>query len=670
MRIFMRRTLFCLILLILTHRLLGQSNPVPFLGQPLVPVSAAPGSPALTLTINGSGFISSSVVHWNGTALTTTFVNASQLTASIPATDLTASGSTAVTVSNPTPGGGNSNSVTFAVQPPVSGTPVFTTFPQNSSSLGPAFPEAVGDFNGDGELDIAGVASTDGGTTTTISAFVALGNGDGSFQAPQLSPAGKASTASLAAPLIAADLNADGKLDLVVANSDDGTVSVLLGNGDGTFQTPTTYAVTGPTVVRAADFNRDGKLDLIVGSNQSGLVSVSLLLGNGDGTFQPHVDTLTGTTAVTAMDIADIDRDGNLDVVTADNINTSTGPHTMSVLEGNGNGTFKSPILSGATFAPNGNLVGILAADFNADGRVDLAIGVRGAVGNGTFFLTGNGDGTFGAPSQIVSLFGFLDGIGDFNGDGKLDIASGDLLSNGSTIGLGNGAGAFQIFGIEGPAPGVVGDFNHDGALDLATSTGSIPPDPSTIMKVQLQGTFQDFTVGLGGTSATVSAGKSADVSLFVAPVGGFSQSINLTCSGLPTGVSCSFTPASVTFSGTATQEVKLTFTGASSTASLTSSPSRFSSGVLATLLLAIVPAMVISFRKKRANGSGVSYFLGLGFLIVLGAAMSGCGGGGNGNGGGGGGGLTPGTSSVTVNASSALTPTITHAATITLTVH
>jgi hypothetical protein len=664
MRNSIRHSLFCVSLLILTHSLLGQSNPIPFLEQPLVPVSAAPGSPAITLTVNGSGFVSTSAVLWNGTALPTSFVNTSQVTASVPSSNLASVGTATVTVSNPAPGGGVSNSVPFTLQAPVAGSPLFTIFPQSDSLLANAQLEVAGDFNADGKLDLAGVIATNPGVDRTTSAFVKLGNGDGSFQPAKLFAVGN-SDLPLKQTMRAADFNADGKLDLAVVNNVDSTVSVLLGNGDGTLKAAANFAVPSSGLIFAADMNRDGKLDLIVGTNSGSVGAVSILLGNGDGTFQAHADKFTGTTVVSAFAIADINRDGNLDIVAADDSN----PHGLSVLEGRGDGTFNSPIVSTFTETPYGTLTGMYAADFNADGVVDLAIGVRGAVGNGTFLLLGNGDGTF-AASIFTGVFGFLDGMGDFNGDGKLDLAAGDFhfQTNGSTnIGLGTGTGTFQLLSISGLIPGVVGDFNNDGALDIA-NINNVLPDTTTHIQVLIQGLFEDFTLGLSMADVTISAGKSTDVTLDVTPVGGFSQTVNLSCSGLPVGVTCSFTPASVTFSGATTQEVKVTFTGASSMVSLNGSPFRFPSALFATLLMSIVPGMVFSLRKKKGNGSVVSCVLAFWCLLVLGTVMSGCGGG-SGNGGGGGGGLTPGTSIVTLNASSALTPSVTHAATVTLTV-
>src|SRR6266852_647237 len=103
------------VIVFLATSLLGQSNPVPFVNQPLVPTTVVPGSAAFTLTVNGTGFVSGSVVNWNGSPRTTTFVSGSQLTAAISAADVAMVGTPSITVTSPTPGGGKSNAVPFSI---------------------------------------------------------------------------------------------------------------------------------------------------------------------------------------------------------------------------------------------------------------------------------------------------------------------------------------------------------------------------------------------------------------------------------------------------------------------------------------------------------------------------------------------------------------------------
>jgi len=152
-----------------------QTNPVPFVNQPLVPSAVAPGGPDFTLTVNGTGFFSGATVNWNGTPLATTFVSSSQLTATVPAANIVTAGSTLITVSNPAPGGGKSGPTTFEVRIPGASTLVLTA-PLPPHGISPV-DAAVADFNGDGKADLA--FAVNGG-----SAYIYLGNGDGTFRSP------------------------------------------------------------------------------------------------------------------------------------------------------------------------------------------------------------------------------------------------------------------------------------------------------------------------------------------------------------------------------------------------------------------------------------------------------------------------------------------------------
>ncbi len=316
----------------------------------------------------------------------------------------------------------------------------------------------VGDFNGDRKLDLAVADRESDGVS------ILLGNGDGTFQ-PQVKYAAGRKPVTVAQ----GDFNQDGKLDLVLTSELDNTVAVLLGNGDGTFQAQTRFP-TGvlPFGVATGDFNRDGKLDLVVTNEtcpRSKIcdTSVSILLGNGDGTFQAHVDFASrqGARFVTT---ADFNGDGKLDVATNDG----------SLFLGNGDGTLQPRITLG-TFGGEGALI---AADFNGDGKVDLACA-------GFFVALGNGDGTF-VP---VNTTGGVGGLGittaDFNGDGKLDLAVANTgvsdifecctFGNTASVLVGNGDGTFGgkvAAGVGGNAGATKGDFNRDGKLDLASAQG------------------------------------------------------------------------------------------------------------------------------------------------------------------------------------------------------
>jgi hypothetical protein len=214
----------------------------------------------------------------------------------------------------------------------------------------------VGDFNGDGTLDVAVANAFDPNGTVTV----LLGNGDGTFGTPVSYPAG-ASPGSLAE----GDFAGDGILDLAVANSTAGTLSILRGRGDGTFQAPVSYAVGGdPSSVAVADFNGDGFLDLAVANPNS--TTFSVLLGRGDGTFQ-GAHTFAFGAGLRSLAVGDFNGDGIPDLAVA----SATVSGTVSVLLGRGDGTFQPRL----DYYSSGRLpLSVATADFNGDGFADLAV--------------------------------------------------------------------------------------------------------------------------------------------------------------------------------------------------------------------------------------------------------------------------------------------------------
>ncbi|HEY6293675.1 MAG TPA: choice-of-anchor D domain-containing protein, partial [Terriglobia bacterium] len=516
------------------------ANPVPQINQPLVPASTAPGGAGFTLTLNGAGFVSGAAVKWNGSSRTTTFVSSIQLTAKINSSDISKAITASITVVNPSPGGGTSNVVFFQVTP--SATEVSFSGGSAPTASGPLSVVAA-DFNSDGKQDLA-VANE-----SADSVSILLGNGNGTFQshvdyATGLGPQ----------DVVVGDFNGDGKLDLAVADAGENsqgqvadTVSILLGNGNGTFQSHVDYA-TGQVPVRIAigDFNGDGKLDLAVVNQLAS--TVSILLGNGNGTFQAHVDYSVGLEP-SAVVVGDFNRDDKLDLAVA---NFST--QTVSVLIGNGNGTFQSAVDYPAFLDP----VAVVAADFNGDGKLDLA--VPGLVSSSVAVLLGNGDGTFDAPA-FYSTGQYPESVatGDFNGDGILDLA----LPTDSSLGtisvlLGKGDGSFQSAANfpSGLLPVAIttADFNNDGKLDVATADldGNAVSAllETTVLLSPATVTFTSQNIGTTSAPETVTLTNIGTTSVSVSSIATalpFAET-NTCSSSLNAGASCT---ASITFTPT-----------------------------------------------------------------------------------------------------------------------
>ncbi|MGA2372192.1 MAG: FG-GAP repeat domain-containing protein [Candidatus Korobacteraceae bacterium] len=435
------------ILLLLSTTIVTAQNPVPLISQPLVPSAFAPSVPGITfeLTVNGTGFVSDSVVNWNGRPLTTAYVNGSKLYAYILSSDTEQATTAWITVVNPTPGGGTSNVVFLPINNPTS---TVSFEPRVNYTVG-ANPQyiATADFRHNGKLDL--VAANDGSGTVSV----LLGNGDGTFRSHADYPAGS----STQVPIVGV-FSSDGILDLATSNWGPG-LAVLMGRGDGTFLPMVGYSEAGGYHGITADFNGDGKLDLAIADS-----GVSVLLGNGDGTFRPGVEYEAGGFSTTVA-TGDFNRDGILDLVTS---NFSTG--NVSVLLGNGDGTFRPHVDYPAGLNPTG----VVVADFNGDGKLDLAVGIPGSDGGAVAILLGNGDGTFRAPVDYPVPEGAVRvDVGDVNQDGKLDLVVANSHEAGVNILLGNGDGTFQpqLFFPCGNRPwnALPADFNGDGHLDIAT---------------------------------------------------------------------------------------------------------------------------------------------------------------------------------------------------------
>jgi len=716
-----------LLLLLAGKMMLAESNPVPFVNQPLVPSAVAPAGPSFTLTVNGTGFVSGSAVNWNGTALSTTFVSDSQLTATVPASNIATPSTASITVSSPAPGGGTSNVVWFAVAVPETSAQ-FAIVNSNSNGVVPNFQTPiVGDFTGNGKLDFvtnwtigsdsyiiytflgnnngtfqplvsdgsdleffaAGDFNGDGildlvGTTGQILSFsfnILTGNGNGTFS--QFGTGYSFPPDQYPEQAVAiGDFNGDGKLDVALpvtnGNATNGGVYVFLGNGDGTFRSPV-ISNTGSFLQNIAflggvgDFNRDGKLDLIGISG----TQLAFLQGNGDGTFQApstfypvQAGGQNGTIVA-----ADLNGDDKLDLITLQYPPTNT----FTVLLGNGDGTFTVQ----PPYPISGSINGAAAiGDFYANGKLDLVVS--------SFLVPGNGDGTFQSPIALPTS-AFLNAAGDFNNDGRLDLvvsSESDLegpvyllqnvpvasLSPATSLDLGT-----QLIGTTSTAKSVMlsnlgtaplnvssisiaganpGDFsfhslcsstlavNASCQINVTFTPTAAGPRSATLTvssngvgsptSVTLIGAAQDFSLTATYSTVSVSPGGTAVYALNITPVSGFNQPVTLACSGTPAQSTCSVSPSSITLNGSSASTATVTVTTTGSAVGMTQpfgglpmGPSMFGSWLASwgTLGLVMMVTSVVALRRDLRQQLAVCGFTLL-LLLAVGTTMPACGGG------------------------------------------
>jgi hypothetical protein len=488
---------------------------------------------------------------------------------------------------------------------------------------------AVADFNGDGNPDLAVVNVGNSGSGNVS---ILLGNGDGSFL-----PANSIAAGTHPLSLAVADFDEDGRLDLVVGDAIDGnsgTLELLLGNGDGTFQSTKSFGFEGSiSSLVVADFDGDlhADLALAVAAVAPSQPRVAVLLGNGDGTFRQGESILNTGGSILASDFND---DHKVDLVVG-----------KSILLGNGDGTFRPGLGLGVVFqfgAPSS------AGDFNRDGKLDLVMAAASFHGescqSSVEVLLGNGDGTFQAPKDVFDVqsncsIGLFAATGDLNGDKNLDVVvteSSDLgVKKPGSVFLGNGDGTFQpaVSFDTNSNPGwvSVADLNSDQAPDLVLANS----DDNTA-SVLLNTRSADFSLSASApTPGTVSRGQNSTSTVTLKLLNTFDSSVALTCSVQPvqSAPTCSFNPNSVTFDPNGNATATLTINTGAATASLVPASLRHDSCPLHFLWLPVAgfALMGAGFSSSRSTRRRLTIFL-LGGLLFGGLIFqAACGGGSSG---------------------------------------
>jgi hypothetical protein len=484
----------------------------------------------------------------------------------------------------------------------------------------------VGDFNSDNNTDIA-VANYSDGTVSIL-----LGNGDGTF-----TPATNSPVAVGRNPLSIAvgDFSDDGIPDLAVANVTDRTVTILLGNGNGTFSqaahSPIPVAGASPASVGAADFNRDGTLDLVV--SVVGPNEVSILLGDGDGTFTEAANSpIRVGLAPYSVAVGDFNGDGNPDLVTANDASVNSNPGTVTILLGGGDGTFAEA--SGSPIPVGINPLIVAMGDFDADGKVDLA--VTNENDNSAAILIGIGDGTFTHGPAVRTPAGHFPlsvATADLNGDGLVDLAvtNTDLINSTAVMVLLSQITRTATATVNGVAPSgtgthlVAASYPGESIFGSSVSTSTVgligSPAPS-------------FTIG--STAVTVVAGAVAgNVSnIAVTPAGGFTGTVTLSAAitsspagaqNLPSLSFGSTSPVLIAGNATGTANLTISTTAGTARASLAEPgrPRDWRTQGGATLTCVLLFGIVA--RRRRWQTA----LLALALLAVLSSGLAACGAGG-----------------------------------------
>jgi hypothetical protein len=531
-----RLALACACLFVVSGVVVAQSNPVPFISQPLVPESVAPGSGAFTLTVNGGGFAPTAAVRWNGALRPTTVLSRTLLQAQISARDVATAQTARVAVVNVDAHDETSDITFFPVATPAPS----VGFVQNSNfpvtgDLGPIVP---GDFNNDGKLDVANVYAS---SSTTLETDVYLSEGSVEFQ-PPIKTEFSGYAGLKINTVVTGDFNGDHHLDLGVylSQNDVPALLVLFGDGAGGFTLgPNTDIGSSANSTPGSgqtfpveDMDGDGNLDIVsfAGAMNNNGPQIYVLFGHGDGTFSAGNQICSPCGSPT---VGDFNEDGHLDLVFTNN----SGLLTVALNDGHGN--FPKP--KRTVYGEYG--FGFAIADVNNDGHLDLV------TQSGQVFL-GTGDGSLVADGNVGTRGGGIF-IADFNGDGKLDLVFPPFVGSSSvSVLLGNGDGTFQTaittangFSLNLSQGFGIDDFTNDGRLNLVGSAGLFWQAAASLTPVSLA--FGQQTVGTKSAPQTATLFNNSGETLLGIQItlGGtdaqdFSQQNNCP-SSLAVGASC-----------------------------------------------------------------------------------------------------------------------------------